>query len=138
MKLRIIGYTDQINECDCCGKAELKGTYVMADEMDNEMYFGKVCGAKHANWSMSEFSENLSIFKAKMKRDEKVSQLVENLKNAKPHEKANAERNILANIQKLGIDLLNEVFKPLNYKESDPTSNVIFYSLNGKSFGYDR
>lgn len=98
----------------------------------------EVCGTKHANWSNTEFSENLSIFKAKMKRDEKVSQLVQTLKNAKAHEKSNAERNILSNIQKLGIDLLNEVFKPLNYKEVDPTCNLITYILLGKGYHYER
>lgn len=155
MKLRIIGYTDQINECDCCGKKELKGTYVMADEMDNEMYFGKVCGAKHANWSMSEFSENLTAFKTKMKRNEKVAQLVETLKieiekigwyskYAKYHDGSFAqndffaERAILENKEKLNIDLLNEVFIPLNYPECDKSCNQMIYRIKGKCFYYER
>ena len=38
----IIGYTDSINECDCCGKTELKGTYCI--DLDGvELYYGSVC-----------------------------------------------------------------------------------------------
>jgi hypothetical protein len=38
----IIGFTDSVNECDCCGKTELKGTYcVIIDGI--ELYYGSTC-----------------------------------------------------------------------------------------------
>lgn len=37
------GYTDSINECDCCGKTNLKGTFLLVDEFNNEFYYGSTC-----------------------------------------------------------------------------------------------
>lgn len=74
MKYRIIGFTDSVNECDCCGKTDLKGTYVMADEMDNELYFGVVCGAKANGQSVEELKNGLK----KIKLEAELSELVKN------------------------------------------------------------
>jgi hypothetical protein len=41
---KIIGFTDKVNECDCCGKTDLKGTYAI-DVDGQEMYYGSVCAA---------------------------------------------------------------------------------------------
>lgn len=42
---KIIGYTDQINECECCGKSKLKGTFCL--EIDGvERYYGSTCAFK--------------------------------------------------------------------------------------------
>lgn len=44
--VRIIGYTDSVSECECCGKTELKGTYCL--EIDGEeFYYGSVCAFKN-------------------------------------------------------------------------------------------
>lgn len=52
--INIIGYTDSVNECDCCGKTELKGTYCM--EIDGEeLYYGSVCAFK--NHGLSVYSQ---------------------------------------------------------------------------------
>lgn len=41
----IIGYTDSVTECECCGKTNLKGTFCI--DMDGvELYFGRVCAFK--------------------------------------------------------------------------------------------
>jgi hypothetical protein len=42
---KIIGFTDKVNECDCCGRTELKGTYCINIE-GNEFYYGSTCAAK--------------------------------------------------------------------------------------------
>lgn len=41
----IIGFTDKINECECCGKNELKGTYCV-NINGEDFYFGSTCVKK--------------------------------------------------------------------------------------------
>ena len=41
-EFKIIGFTDKVNECDCCGKTELKGTYCISID-GNEFYYGSTC-----------------------------------------------------------------------------------------------
>jgi len=52
----IIGYTDSISECDCCGKKELKGTYCV-DVDGMEFYFGSVCAFKSHGLSIESQKE---------------------------------------------------------------------------------
>lgn len=50
LDFKIIGFTDSVNECDCCGKIGLKGTYCI--EIDgNEFYYGSVCAQKNTGVS---------------------------------------------------------------------------------------
>lgn len=49
----IIGYTDSVNECECCGKTDLKGTYCL--EIDGmELYYGSVCAFKDHGISLDD------------------------------------------------------------------------------------
>lgn len=57
----IIGYTDSVNECDCCGKTELKGTYCI--ELEGiELYYGSVCAFKSHGLSIEDQKQLKSIF----------------------------------------------------------------------------
>lgn len=59
---RIIGYTDSVQECECCGKTELKGTYCL--EIDGvELYYGSVCAFKVHGVSDDEKKEAVTKFK---------------------------------------------------------------------------
>jgi hypothetical protein len=41
---RIIGWTDSVNACDCCGKSDLSGTFCCEIiETGDEVYYGSVC-----------------------------------------------------------------------------------------------
>jgi hypothetical protein len=42
---KIIGFTDKVNECDCCGRTQLKGTYCISID-GNEYYYGSTCATK--------------------------------------------------------------------------------------------
>jgi len=42
---KIIGFTDKVNECDCCGRTDLKGTYCISID-GSEFYYGSSCAAK--------------------------------------------------------------------------------------------
>ncbi|MGW2213294.1 hypothetical protein [Streptomyces sp. NPDC001781] len=57
---RVKGTTDEVTECELCGKVELKGTVMLAplDADGNEggdvCYFGTPCAAKAAGWTVRE------------------------------------------------------------------------------------
>lgn len=62
----IIGYTDSINECDCCGKTNLKGTYCI--DLDGvELYYGSVCAFKSHGLTVEEQKELKAIFNKEQK-----------------------------------------------------------------------
>ena len=42
---KVIGFTDSVHECDCCGKQDLKGTFCV-ELGGEELYFGSVCAMK--------------------------------------------------------------------------------------------
>lgn len=45
-KYEIKGFTDSIHECDCCGKQNLKGAYIMVSEHEEVKHFGSSCAIK--------------------------------------------------------------------------------------------
>lgn len=57
---RVKGTTDDVTDCELCGKVELKGTVVLVplDAEGNEdgevCYFGTSCAAKAAGWTVRE------------------------------------------------------------------------------------
>lgn len=126
MKLRIIGYTDTINTCDCCGKVDLKGVYVMADEFDNEFYYGSVCGAKASNISIVEFNNNVKVFKSEDKKLRLLNDLLSNVKSSYD------ERNILRFIRKNSIDLNSFILKHGVYVET--INDFAVYDYGYESF----
>jgi hypothetical protein len=75
--LRIIGFTDSVNECDYCGKTGLKGTFVMADDSNNEFYYGSSCGAKASGQTDLEFKESFK----KITFDQKIEEMVKGATN---------------------------------------------------------
>ena len=57
---KVIGTTQDVTECELCGRVDLKGTIVL-DELDDEgnttgsvVYYGAICGAKAAGWTTKE------------------------------------------------------------------------------------
>lgn len=66
----IIGYTDSITECECCGKLNLKGTYCI-DIDGTELYYGSVCAFKNHGISIDEQKK----LKAKFTKEQKNTKL---------------------------------------------------------------
>lgn len=57
---RILGTTDEVTTCEHCGRVDLKGTIILGvlDEDGNivdRTYFGAVCGARAAGWTVKDF-----------------------------------------------------------------------------------
>lgn len=59
---KIIGFTDTVKDCDCCGKSDLKGTYAIEIE-GNEFYYGSVCASKAINVDVKEIKAEVSKIK---------------------------------------------------------------------------
>ena len=48
--LIILGTTDEVNTCDCCGRTDLKDTVALQDDETGDIvYYGCVCAAKKRN-----------------------------------------------------------------------------------------
>jgi hypothetical protein len=48
--LIILGTTDEVNTCDCCGRTDLKDTVALEDDQTGAiLYYGCVCAAKKQN-----------------------------------------------------------------------------------------
>lgn len=43
---KILGFTEEITTCECCGKQNLKGTYAIEIDGMNPVYFGSSCAFK--------------------------------------------------------------------------------------------
>ena len=80
---KIIGFTDQITECECCGKTELKGTYCI--ELDGvELYYGSTCAFKEHGLTQDEQKTLKSKFKARLKTEAQF-QAMETANNGTAH-----------------------------------------------------
>ena len=54
-KLQVVGYTDSVPQCACCGKDGLKRTAVMKDSDGNYSFFGTTCAYNASKyWATSE------------------------------------------------------------------------------------
>lgn len=71
---KILGFTDEITTCDCCGKVDLKGTYAIDFEGDIS-YYGSVCAFKVHAVSYDEQKEVKKSFVKRMKATEKLKQM---------------------------------------------------------------
>lgn len=59
---QILGFSDEVTTCDLCGKAELKGTYVLQEydatggPIGPVVHFGSTCGRRAAGWTVAQWS----------------------------------------------------------------------------------
>ena len=55
---KMIGITDEVTSCDCCGRTDLKRTIVLERQEDGVIvYFGSQCGARATGWATKEFTK---------------------------------------------------------------------------------
>ena len=117
----IIGYTDSINECDCCGKTELKGTYCI--DLDGvELYYGSVCAFKSHGLTTDEQKELKSIF-TKEQKNKKLYDL-----HIAPLKIELAER--IENTFTTTYDNLTELAKEIYHKIEAEYNRVVEFRAN--------
>lgn len=59
---KIIGFTDSVNECDCCGKTGLKGTFCV-EINGEELYYGSTCAFKKHGFAKKEVDSLLNNYR---------------------------------------------------------------------------
>jgi hypothetical protein len=116
---RIIGYTDSITECECCGKTELKGTFCI--EIDGEeFYYGSVCAFKSHGVTEDEKKEAISNFKGKQKNaklyDLHIAPLNESLKIKLENTFTTNYENLSGLAQKIYNNIVNEYDRVIQFK----------------------
>lgn len=57
-RFTLLGVTDDVTDCDCCGKRDLKCTMALAEhDADGnavgEVYYGRDCGARALGWGVT-------------------------------------------------------------------------------------
>ncbi len=112
----IIGYTDSITECECCGKTELKGTYCI-DIDGTELYYGSTCAFKNHDISI----ENQKIAKSNFTKAQKNKMLYNT--HIAPLEIQKKER--LENSFSVECEFLTSLAKRLYIQMEDEYNRVI-------------
>lgn len=56
---KIVGITDEVTSCECCGKSNLKKTVALMDDNGNVTYFGQTCASKAAGWTKEYVKEEV-------------------------------------------------------------------------------
>lgn len=74
LEVRLLGFTEEITNCACCGKSDLKGTYAI-DINGDLTYFGSVCAFKLHGVSYDEQKKVKSERKARLKAEDKLKQM---------------------------------------------------------------
>lgn len=41
--MKVLGYTDEVTTCDCCGKTNLRGSFGVETDAGEVLYYGSVC-----------------------------------------------------------------------------------------------
>ena len=74
-----IMFTDSVTTCECCGKSELKGTYLVSNELGSENYYGSTCVKRNLKISQSDLtkcvSESLKAAKENAKNEYSNSEI---------------------------------------------------------------
>lgn len=61
---KVIGFTDSVTTCECCGKKDLKGTFCL--EIDGvELYYGSTCAVKYGHSLEDQKKDKATFVKIK-------------------------------------------------------------------------
>lgn len=72
---KVLGFTDSHNECDRCGKTELKGTYVIETFEGEILHLGSTCIGRLMEYSNSQ--TNTFIKKELRERNNEMKQAIQ-------------------------------------------------------------
>lgn len=135
---RIIGYTDSIQECECCGKTNLKGTFCL--EIDGEeFYYGSTCAFKSHGISEDEQTNAINKFKLTNKLNELIDLRINTLNNKTIEKKILKVLNIVIPKNNIITDNNISVLLPyldamkINYTVDDISNNDVYVFRFGGS-----
>lgn len=131
---KIIGYTDSITECECCGKTELKGTFCV--EIDGiELYYGSTCAFKEHGVTDEEQKAAVAKLKAEKKAAFEALTLEQMVSEAT---NLGAQRKVIAFIEKKGLDIRSFIEKHGKLVEETKFYFAYTYGSIGKTWMFDK
>ncbi len=127
---KIIGYTDSVTECECCGKVDLKGTYCL--EIDGvELYYGSVCAFKAHGITKEDQSIARAKFSKRVKAEAKLAQM-----EAENNGTQWAVTKIFRFAQSKGLDLMKIINKYGKLVSDEKFAKI--YTVGALSLGIDK
>ena len=117
-----LGTTEEVTQCDCCGKANLKKTVVFESEYGEILYYGVVCASKVVG-------DTIDKIKSDAKIADKTKVIFDMLKSAIGDTQIN---KIVNKAEKSGCDM-HKLFSSYGKKISEfPTT----YALGSKLMSF--
>lgn len=80
--MKLLGYTEEVTVCDCCGKSNLACTMALETEEGEIVHYGRTCAALALLGSKS--AKNASIIESRAKAMNKVRPIMEAVRAALP------------------------------------------------------
>lgn len=80
--MKLLGYTEEVTVCDCCGKSKLACTVVLETDAGEVVHYGRTCAALALMGSKS--ARNVSIIEGRAKALTKVAPVVAAVRAALP------------------------------------------------------
>jgi hypothetical protein len=102
MEKKILGYTDEVTTCDCCGKVDLKGTYAI-DFEGAVSYYGSICAFKIHAVTDDEQKEAKKIFTKRLKASKKLASMEAEYQSLKSEHRLNKMYRF---IESKGLDIM--------------------------------
>jgi hypothetical protein len=71
---RVLGITDEVTECDCCGRQNLKATVVLRFDNDTEnRHYGRTCAARYARVEVKVIDKGVKAAEAERRAAEEAA-----------------------------------------------------------------
>jgi hypothetical protein len=82
MKMKLLGYTEEVTVCDCCGKSNLACTVALETEIGEIVHYGRTCAALAMLGSKN--AKNVSIIENRARAMNKVAPVIEAVRSSLP------------------------------------------------------
>lgn len=122
--VKILGWTDEINTCEHCGRTNLKGTLVLEVGEGNVVHYGSVCGVRvyhQGRASAAKEEQRLAHELEKMARDAERQKLQAAFEAYRADPRAREAENALHELNALHLFGAPRMAHPLYHKYEELT-----------------
>jgi hypothetical protein len=117
---KVLGYDDGVHICDCCGKADLKGTFgIEMIESGEILNYGSVCVTRNTGRPMKELNAMARAYEA-----ERIAAAVAEYRATPEYAASEAKFKQAREMQKADRHFIGAQFKAFVLAESDAANAV--------------